>query len=84
MLPLLGRALWQLVEVYSYMAIEISIYPCQRLILAYTTYKFHNNRTIRSQWNHYRLILGKVYQLDSGVELLDIPGGRVVRALDFG
>ena len=37
-----------------------------------------------SQWNHYRLILGKVYQLDSGVELLDIPGGRVVRALDFG
>ena len=65
------------------MAIEISIYPCQRLILAYTTYKFHNNRTIRSQWNHYRLILGKVYQLDSGVELLEIPGGRLVGAMDF-
>ena len=39
---------------------------------------------MRCQWNHYRLILGKVYQLDSGVELLDIPSGRVVGAMDFG
>ena len=36
------------------------------------------------QWNHHRLILGKVYQLDSDVQLLDIPGGRVVRTMDFG
>ena len=35
-------------------------------------------------WNHHMLILGKVYQLDSGVQLLDIPGGRVMRAMDFG
>ena len=39
---------------------------------------------MRCQWNDYRLILAKVYQVDSGVKLLDIPGGRVVKAMDSG
>ena len=30
------------------------------------------------QRNHHRLILGNVYQLDSDVQLLDIPSGLVV------
>ena len=36
------------------------------------------------QWILLRLILGKGYQLDSDVQLLVIPSGRVVSALDFG
>ena len=36
------------------------------------------------QWILHRLILGKGYQLDSDVQLLVIPSGRVVSALDFG
>ena len=36
------------------------------------------------QWNHHRLILGKGYQLNSGIQLLVILGDRVVSALDFG
>ena len=35
------------------------------------------------QWILLRLILGKGYQLDSDVQLLVIPSGRVVSALDF-
>ena len=39
---------------------------------------------MRYQWILHRLILGKGYQLDSDVQLLVIPSGRVVSALDFG
>ena len=39
---------------------------------------------VTCQWSHHRIILGKVYQLDSDVHHIDIPGGRVVRTMDFG